>query len=54
VLAIRHGDRLALAMDARGFGAGPRSRYRHVGWSWIDPALFVVALVVLLVALQLR
>jgi energy-coupling factor transport system permease protein len=39
VLAIRHGDRLALAMDARAFGSGPRSRYRAVAWSGIDLAV---------------
>jgi len=54
VLAIRHGDRLALAMDARGFGTGPRSRYRHVAWSRLDGVLAVAAAVVLVVALQLR
>ncbi len=53
VLAIRHADRLALAMDARGFSAGPRSRYRPVGWSWIDLVLIVAGVGVLLVALQL-
>lgn len=36
VLAIRHGDRMALAMDARAFGSGPRSRYRDVRWSGLD------------------
>ena len=30
VLAIRHGDRKALAMDARAFGSVPRSAYRVV------------------------
>lgn len=31
VLALRHAERLAIAMDARGFDAGtPRSRYREV------------------------
>ena len=39
VLAIRHGDRVALAMDARGFGSGPRSHYRVVRWTWLDPVL---------------
>ena len=51
VLAIRHGDRLALAMDARAFGSGPRSRYRVVRWSWLDPALVAGAGAVLVVAL---
>ena len=41
VLAIRHGDRMALAMDARAFGSGPRSRYREVRWGVLD--LFVGA-----------
>jgi energy-coupling factor transport system permease protein len=50
VLAIRHGDRLALAMDARGFGSGPRSRYRVVSWSWLDAALAAGAIAVLAVA----
>jgi energy-coupling factor transport system permease protein len=53
VLAIRHGDRMALAMDARGFGSGPRSRYRIVRWSAIDVVLIGVAVVVIAVALRL-
>ena len=44
VLAIRHGDRLALAMDARAFGSGPRSRYRVVRWTWLDLAVPIGAL----------
>jgi energy-coupling factor transport system permease protein len=46
VLAIRHGDRLALAMDARGFGSGPRSRYREVRWTALDGAMGAGAAVV--------
>jgi energy-coupling factor transport system permease protein len=53
VLAIRHGDRMALAMDARAFGSGPRSRYRVVRWSAVDAAVVVGAVVVLVVALSL-
>jgi energy-coupling factor transport system permease protein len=52
VLAIRHGDRLALAMDARGFGSGPRSRYRIVRWTWLDAAAGIVAVVLLSAALR--
>jgi energy-coupling factor transport system permease protein len=36
VLAIRHGDRKALAMDARAFGSVPRSAYRVVVWGPLD------------------
>src|SRR5262245_10537120 len=36
VLAIRHGDRKALAMDARAFGSGPRSAFRIIVWSQYD------------------
>lgn len=43
VLAIRHGDRVALAMDARGFGSGPRTRYREVRWTPRDAALGIGA-----------
>jgi energy-coupling factor transport system permease protein len=53
VLAIRHGDRLALAMDARAFGSGPRSRYRVVRWTWLDAAIGLGAVLVILVALRL-
>jgi energy-coupling factor transport system permease protein len=53
VLAIRHGDRLALSMDARGFGSGPRTSYRIVRWSWLDLGVAVGALVILAVALAL-
>lgn len=51
VLAIRHGDRMALAMDARAFGSGPRSRYRDVRWGWLDLVVASVAGVVLAGAL---
>lgn len=51
VLAIRHGDRMAIAMDARGFGAGPRSRYREIRWGWLDLAVSAGAAAVLLAAL---
>lgn len=53
VLAIRHGDRLALAMDARGFGSGPMTHYRELRWSWLDGIVAVGALAVLAVALAL-
>lgn len=49
VRAIRHADQLAIAMDARGFGAGRRSTYRPVSWTALDwqvggaAALVVVA-----------
>lgn len=36
VRAIRHADELAIAMDARGFGSGPRTTYRPVRWSALD------------------
>jgi energy-coupling factor transport system permease protein len=51
VLAIRHGDRLALAMDARAFGSGVRTRYRVVRWSWLDAVVAFAASGVLVLAL---
>jgi energy-coupling factor transport system permease protein len=53
VLAIRHGDRMALAMDARAFGSGPRGRYREVHWSVLDLGVAVGAAVALAGALAL-
>jgi energy-coupling factor transport system permease protein len=47
VLAIRHGDRMALAMDARAFGAGPMTHYRDLRWSWLDAAVGLGAAIVL-------
>jgi len=47
VLAIRHGDRMALAMDARAFGSGPRSRFREVHWSALDVAIAIGSTVAL-------
>lgn len=52
VLAIRHADRTALAMDARALGMGPRTRFREVRWTWRDPVTAVVAVAVLYVALR--
>ena len=54
ILAIRHGDRLALAMDARGFDSGrPRSRYRIAAWSLLDGAVALAGSVLLIAALAL-
>ena len=53
VLAIRHGDRMALSMDARAFGSGPRTRYREVRWQPRDLYLAMGAAVALTVALWL-
>jgi energy-coupling factor transport system permease protein len=53
VLAIRHGDRMALAMDARAFGAGPRSHYREVRWGPLDLAIGLGGIVALVAALLL-
>ncbi|MFL5778993.1 MAG: energy-coupling factor transporter transmembrane component T family protein [Chloroflexota bacterium] len=54
VLAIRHGDRLAIAMDARGFGTAERSRYREVHWSPADGLLAAGSVGILVLALALR
>jgi len=51
VLAVRHADRLALAMDARAFGLGPRSAYREVRITLRDPAVLGLGLGALLLAL---
>ncbi len=53
VLAIRHGDRMAVAMDARAFGSGPRTRYRDVRWSMLDLAVAVAGAAILACALGL-
>jgi energy-coupling factor transport system permease protein len=53
VLAIRHGDRLALAMDARGFGPHERTRYRLVRWSWLDLLAVVAAIGIIVAVMQL-
>lgn len=51
VLAIRHADRMALAMDARAFGSGPRTHYRVVRWGWLDLVVGAGAIAVLAFAL---
>ncbi|MDQ6877352.1 MAG: energy-coupling factor transporter transmembrane protein EcfT [Candidatus Dormibacteraeota bacterium] len=53
VLAIRHGDQLALAMDARSFGSGARTHYRIVEWRPLDLLVAVAAIVALDLALLL-
>jgi energy-coupling factor transport system permease protein len=53
VRAIRHADQLAIAMDARGFGSGPRTTYRPVAWTQLDAIVAGSAAVILLVALIL-
>jgi energy-coupling factor transport system permease protein len=53
VLAIRHGDRMALSMDTRAFGSGPRTRYREVRWQPWDLYLAMSSALVLAAALWL-
>ena len=53
VRAIRHADQLAIAMDARGFGSGPRTTYRPVRWQPLDALVGASALAILVVALLL-
>ena len=52
ILAIRHGDRLALSMDARGFGSGPRTVYRPIRWHLLDAGVAVAAVALLAIALS--
>ncbi len=54
VLAIRRADRLAVAMDARGFAAAHRTRYRVVRWLAVDAVVAAAGLAVLAVILALR
>lgn len=44
VRAIRHANELAIAMDARGFGSGPRTTYRPVAWTALDAVVAGVGL----------
>lgn len=53
VRAIRHADQLALAMDARAFGSGPRTAFRPIRWDWPDAVVAVAGLAVLVGALTL-
>jgi energy-coupling factor transport system permease protein len=52
VRAIRHGDALALAMDARAFGLGARTWYRDLRWGPADAATGVAGFVALVLALR--
>lgn len=54
VLAIRRGDRLAVAMDARGFAAPGRTRYRIVRWAALDTVVVLAGLAVLAGIVALR
>ncbi|HTS15475.1 MAG TPA: energy-coupling factor transporter transmembrane component T [Candidatus Sulfotelmatobacter sp.] len=53
VMALRRGERLALAMDARGFDSGvPRSRFRPVRAGALDLVVLAVAAGVAVVAVR--
>jgi energy-coupling factor transport system permease protein len=53
VRAIRHADQLALAMDARAFGSGPRTSFRPIRWGFQDLVVGVGGLIALGAALLL-
>ncbi|MDA2804341.1 energy-coupling factor transporter transmembrane component T [Nocardiopsis suaedae] len=50
VRAVRTGTRLAAAMDARGFGTGPRTHARRSVWTGADTALLAATAAVLAAA----
>ncbi len=52
VASIRRAERMALAMDARGFDTGrPRSRYRPMRLGWLDWAVLAAGMAVAVAAL---
>jgi energy-coupling factor transport system permease protein len=51
VRAIRHADQLALAMDARAFGTGPRTTYRPMHWGLPDAVVGLAGLALLVLVL---
>ena len=53
VLAIRHADRMAVSMDARAFGSGPRTHYREMRWAPMDLVVAMAAAAILVIALVL-
>lgn len=54
VLAVRRGERLAIAMDARGFSSAGRSRYRVVRWTALDGAVVAAGIALLAAIVALR
>ncbi len=55
VMALRRGERLALAMDARGFDSGlPRSRYRPVRVGPLDAVVLAVAAVIVVLVVVIE
>lgn len=54
VRAIRHADQLAVAMDARAFGTGPRSTFRPLPWHARDAIVGVAGLAAVVAALGAR
>ncbi len=53
VLAVRRADRLAVAMDARGFAGPGRTRFRVIRWSAVDAGVVLGGLAVLATILAL-
>jgi energy-coupling factor transporter transmembrane protein EcfT len=51
VLAVRRAERLGVAMDARGFGQGPRGHYRPLSWHRLDLVVALCAAAVLMAIL---
>jgi energy-coupling factor transport system permease protein len=51
IRSIRHADQLALAMDARGFGGGPRTTFRPIHWGPADAGVAAGGLLLLVLAL---
>ncbi|WP_443095190.1 energy-coupling factor transporter transmembrane component T family protein [Rothia koreensis] len=53
VQALRRASRLAMTMEARGFGAGPRTWVHQPEYSWRDAAALVIGLGIPVVAIGL-
>ena len=50
VIALRRARVLSIAMDARGFGAAPRSHYRRSLWRLSDTAIVLAGVAIILLA----
>ena len=53
IRAIRHGDALALAMDARAFGLAERTWFRELRWRFADLVVGIAGVVLLVFAVSL-
>ena len=51
ILSVKKAEKMAISMEVRGFGAGPRSQYNRVDMKYMDYVIIILLVMIILAVL---